>query len=550
VRLVWITIAVGVASSRISAAQTCPPAPLWQLPAQLPRSITQVASDMPFGAGLSFFAYGSTVYAVWNETSIGPPAHTGGTIAWPWSASTTIENFPTPVLLSDGLEYLFVGGSDGLLYKIDVASGLTAKSVDIRRATCASDRLTATPAVQLYAFSNATFQSQIMAARGHPDDLVFVVTHNGNSPVPSSGCYGGDTKNRVRAYYASDLSLKWTFNSTGLYSMDYGSEGCAIDYASNRLYCGTNQGVPGQNTLWAINSVNGAPVWTANAGSIRSRPQYGQGELYTASTDGTLRKWAPDGDGFGGGVILWAYSSGAPLLRNPWVEFRFPLPTRVFFVDQGGVLHGVQDRGTLGVTLWPPVSAGGGHSFVTAPAVASGLNKGYVGRDDGAIQQIDLAGGALETLALPIGTGATWDPSIDMSSAGAPSVDRLMVPYPTGVVARFCIPWNAPTGVTERTPVVDYTLAQNAPNPFSADTRLSYILPQAARVEIDVYDVAGHRVRALVREDEGAGLHNAVWNGFDDAGTPAPSGLYFCRLRAVGVGGQTLERSRKLQLVR
>ena len=98
--------------------------------------------------------------------------------------------------------------------------------------------------------------------------------------------------------------------------------------------------------------------------------------------------------------------------------------------------------------------------------------------------------------------------------------------------------------------MVDYALAQNAPNPFAANTQLSYSLPQAADVEIDVYDVAGHRVRTLVRRDEGAGVHNAVWNGFDDAGTPAPSGLYFCRLRAVGLGGQTLERSRKLLLVR
>ena len=344
---------------------------------------------------------------MWNETGAGPPVHTGGAVAWTWSAGTTIENFPSPVLLSNGLEYLFVGGSDGFLYKIDVATGLTAKSVDTRRAVCTADRITATPAVQLYAASNSTFQSTIMTLRGHPDDLVFVMTHNGNSAVPSDGCYLGSTKNRIRAYYASDLSLKWTFNNTGIYSMDYGSETCAIDYDSNRLYCGTNQDqfAPGQTTLWAIGSLNGAPVWTANAGSILSRPQHAQGELYTASTDGTLQKWAPDGDGFGNGMLIWAYSSSAPLLRSPWVEFRSPLPTRVFFVDTSGVLHGVQDGSTAGVPLWPPVNAGGGNSFVTPPAVAPGLNKAYVGRDDGYVQQIDIAGGTLEPAA-PVGTTA------------------------------------------------------------------------------------------------------------------------------------------------
>jgi flagellar hook assembly protein FlgD len=47
-------------------------------------------------------------------------------------------------------------------------------------------------------------------------------------------------------------------------------------------------------------------------------------------------------------------------------------------------------------------------------------------------------------------------------------------------------------------------------------------------------NVAGRPVRTLLHGGQTAGDHVAVWDGNDDAGRRAPSGLYFAVLRGAG----------------
>jgi flagellar hook assembly protein FlgD len=47
-----------------------------------------------------------------------------------------------------------------------------------------------------------------------------------------------------------------------------------------------------------------------------------------------------------------------------------------------------------------------------------------------------------------------------------------------------------------------------------------------------IYDVRGHLVRALVDGDRAPGAYRIVWNGRDDLGRPAASGVYFYRIEA------------------
>jgi hypothetical protein len=70
-------------------------------------------------------------------------------------------------------------------------------------------------------------------------------------------------------------------------------------------------------------------------------------------------------------------------------------------------------------------------------------------------------------------------------------------------------------------------LIRNHPNPFNASTEISYRLPAAAHVRLDVYNVAGQRVVRLIDGRRTAGEHRATWN---PAGLP--SGVYFIRLQA------------------
>ena len=54
---------------------------------------------------------------------------------------------------------------------------------------------------------------------------------------------------------------------------------------------------------------------------------------------------------------------------------------------------------------------------------------------------------------------------------------------------------------------------RNRPNPFGAATRLEFVLPEAAQVRLDVYDVAGRLVRTITRGSYAPGPHVAVWDG-------------------------------------
>ena len=60
-----------------------------------------------------------------------------------------------------------------------------------------------------------------------------------------------------------------------------------------------------------------------------------------------------------------------------------------------------------------------------------------------------------------------------------------------------------------------------------------------------VYDVTGRLVRTLHDRHTTAGSHVASWNGRDDLGARAASGVYFYRIDA---GGRT--HTRKMTLLR
>ena len=80
-----------------------------------------------------------------------------------------------------------------------------------------------------------------------------------------------------------------------------------------------------------------------------------------------------------------------------------------------------------------------------------------------------------------------------------------------------------------------YRLHPVYPNPFRQTTTVAFDLPLASHVRIDVYDVAGRRIRILTDGERGAGEFTDVsWNGEGDDGTPLSSGVYIIRMEAGG----------------
>ena len=67
---------------------------------------------------------------------------------------------------------------------------------------------------------------------------------------------------------------------------------------------------------------------------------------------------------------------------------------------------------------------------------------------------------------------------------------------------------------------------------FNPETTLEYTLSSSDRVRITIYDARGSVVRRLVDEIMPAGRHSVLWNGIDEAGRPASSGIYFVKMAA------------------
>ncbi len=87
------------------------------------------------------------------------------------------------------------------------------------------------------------------------------------------------------------------------------------------------------------------------------------------------------------------------------------------------------------------------------------------------------------------------------------------------------------------------------PNPSSGSATFRFAVPGPAVVNLEVFDVRGHRVSLVTREEVDMGHHVAFWGGLGDGGAPVASGVYFARLTVQGPGiNETL--TRKVTLAR
>jgi len=80
-------------------------------------------------------------------------------------------------------------------------------------------------------------------------------------------------------------------------------------------------------------------------------------------------------------------------------------------------------------------------------------------------------------------------------------------------------------------------LLQNYPNPFNPETWIPFQLSEPANVTISIYDISGKLVRTLVPGPLPAGTYlgkdqASYWNGKNQAGEEASSGIYFYRINA------------------
>ncbi len=113
----------------------------------------------------------------------------------------------------------------------------------------------------------------------------------------------------------------------------------------------------------------------------------------------------------------------------------------------------------------------------------------------------------------------------------------------------FCHDCGQPTavGVGGDSPAAARGLMPPAPNPLTRASQIAFQLETGWSASVDVLDLAGRRVRTLLRGATGSGT--VSWDGLDERGRRAPAGIYMVRLTERN-GEESRSSAQKLVVVR
>ena len=359
---------------------------------------------------------------------------------------------------------------------------------------------------------------------------------------------------------------------------DSGSVPVSIDYDAAMTVPGTGAGVVAVDVAAAIDSLGGVPYAAgsvATAGSALDLEVRGSGD----ATDLAVADGA-------GGVALYALSTagGAP------ATVTFTPRGAATLVSTWGAPY-ARDIAWIpntGDSSYVAVAAGaGGLQIVRAPRVAGA--PAVVMAQQTFAPVIGVTGTWTGTLAAAMGHGGValfQAPSAsELGKIGPVAPPPYMQPvtlargqawtgggplevalHRSWMSAATCLRFEDTAGPTPDLAVSDGArllavrpgsatvtgVAAGSPSPIPARVRLRMVPNPAPgiawieaawdgagaaieRIEVDVYDVRGRRVRRLTAVSEGRSAR-VRWDGLDDRGVPVASGRYWARVARVGIG--------------
>jgi methionine-rich copper-binding protein CopC len=77
-----------------------------------------------------------------------------------------------------------------------------------------------------------------------------------------------------------------------------------------------------------------------------------------------------------------------------------------------------------------------------------------------------------------------------------------------------------------------FALHNNYPNPFNPVTNIKYDIPVASDVRIDIFNIAGEKVRTLVSREHQPGRYKIQWNATNEFGSSVATGMYIYKIHA------------------
>jgi len=186
-----------------------------------------------------------------------------------------------------------------------------------------------------------------------------------------------------------------------------------------------------------------------------------------------------------------------PDSAHPWVNFiEEPIWTGSVYPDRNNfAAFSLEGAGPVSIGLVTPDFTGVGHIAFSGEKGEIRRQTAFIGRNtayDG--MYTILAGGANQ-----------------MGYIGQTSIKGT-------ITSKVSVADEAPSA---------FAVEQNSPNPANPTTTISFTLPEAGTVTIDVFNVAGQKVDTLVNDFMDSGRHSIVWNGSNIS-----TGVYFYTVKS------------------
>lgn len=296
-----------------------------------------IANDPPFlGPDLRKVVVtsdGSGFIFIRDFTTLAPLPHV--------STSFPALGMTEPTLLDDGSISVFLGHEDfsglGLASRVEVDPNHLPRWLISRTEGLCFNHFVADPVLHL--FSEASEDYRFLFPGGQ--DNVYFGTE-------LSGC--GHIHNGIYAFNAENGFLVWRFNLP-LVEIDR-ITGMVLDEATDTLYATSDRRGPStQDTLWAIDVLDGTLRWSQNLGPIWSPPVLRDGRLYVAGLFGDFRAVDPSD-----GSVIWSVAADRrqpiPLLGSLVTGTSASGDPLFVVLDALGGLRAIRDDGASGRLAW------------------------------------------------------------------------------------------------------------------------------------------------------------------------------------------------------
>jgi hypothetical protein len=91
------------------------------------------------------------------------------------------------------------------------------------------------------------------------------------------------------------------------------------------------------------------------------------------------------------------------------------------------------------------------------------------------------------------------------------------------------VPFSVATGIFNN-PTAGELALQVSPNPLQSRSTISFNLAENGHVLLEVYNLAGQKLRVLADDITNSGMHSVYWDGQDQSDRAVPNGMYILRL--------------------